>query len=285
MFIVAIVVPVSVIAVAVAAFFLSNLPGTEFTIGGAWRLRAAADVAVSVSWSASSPASSSASSAARSRGPTNASFQAANSREENEVVRLKDAVITGGTLPCWNTLHGNAPIVIAQGGFSGLFPDSSDMAYEFAAKWTPDSVLYCDLRLTKDGKGICLPYLDMGNCPTISTLYPLEKKSYVVKGVPTWGWFSVDYTTAQLRHVYLGGQTKLVFRFLDEDAIEPSTNMSYVAEILAYVDNAVFAVDGILTEFPTTPTEAIGCFINVNRSNADHGTFELVIVLTQSFSG
>ncbi|TVU15632.1 hypothetical protein EJB05_39162, partial [Eragrostis curvula] len=222
MFIVAIVVPaVSVIAVAVTAFFLSNLPGTEKltrkaaknfgerqrgrmvapTCGGR-RGRLGLLVCLVACFFFGVVCG-----ALEGTNYINASFQAANSREEKEVVRLKDAVITGGTLPCWNTLHGNAPIVIAQGGFSGLFPDSSDMAYEFAAKWTPDSVLYCDLRLTKDGNGICLPYLDMGNCTTISTLYPLEKKSYVVNGVPTWGWFSVDYTTAQLRHVYRKGIT------------------------------------------------------------------------------
>lgn len=121
--------------------------------------------------------------------------------------------------------------------------------------------------------------------------------------------------------------TKLVFRFLDESSIEPSTNQTYgsmlknltfvktfasgilvpksyiwpvspdnyllpytsvvddahkagleiyasdfandftisynysydpLAEYLAFVDNGAFSVDGVLTDFPITPSEAIG---------------------------
>lgn len=39
-----------------------------------------------------------------------------------------------------------------------------------------------------------------------------------------------------------------------------SYNYSYdpLAEYLSYIDNGVFSVDGFLTEFPVTPSEAIG---------------------------
>ncbi|KAE8780611.1 putative glycerophosphoryl diester phosphodiesterase 1 [Hordeum vulgare] len=318
----------------------------------------------------------------------------------------------------WKTLSGNAPAVIAKGGFSGLFPDSSDAAYSFAAG-PQDSALWCDVRLTKDAVGICLPDIKMDNCTTISDLFPKGKKTYRVNGVSTTGWFSVDYTGIELSNVTLlrailsrtnrfdgsfqivpvevalsqykaptwlnvqhdsfysqfnlsmrsyilsmskqytvdyisspevsflksllgrvGRKTKLVFRFLDEGLVEPSTNQTYgsmlknlssiktfasgilvpkhyiwpvtadnylqpstsvvddahkadleiyaadfandfalsynysydpLAEYLRFIDNGAFCVDGLLTDFPITPLEAIGCFTNLNNTKADHG--------------
>lgn len=127
--------------------------------------------------------------------------------------------------------------------------------------------------------------------------------------------------------IFKGGKTKLVFRFLEQDAIEPSTNSTYgallkdlnnikslasailvpknyiwpvspdlylgpattlvadahklglevyaagfandfpvsynysydpIAEYLQFVDNGEFSVDGVLTDFPSTASEAIG---------------------------
>jgi len=52
-----------------------------------------------------------------------------------------------------------------------------------------------------------------------------------------------------------------------------SYNHSYdpLAEYLSFIDNDVFSVDGVLTDFPVTASEAIGCFTNLNKSNTDHG--------------
>ncbi|KAM3367999.1 hypothetical protein ACQJBY_016516 [Aegilops geniculata] len=322
----------------------------------------------------------------------------------------------------WKTLSGNAPAIIAKGGFSGLFPDSSEFAYQFAMiASSPDTILYCDVRLTKDGLGVCLPDIKMDNCTNIPDFYPKGKKSYLVNGVSTTGWFSVDYNGAELSQVSLkqsifsrtprfdpsffpllavedvaskfkppgmwlniqhdgfysqfnmsmrkyilsvsrrvivdyisspeasfltsisgrvSNNTKLVFRFLDEATLEPSTKETYgsmlknltfiktfasgilvpkkyiwpvspdnylqpytsivddahkagleiyaadfandfalsynhsydpLAESLSFIDNGAFSVDGILTDFPVTPSEAIGCFANLNKSNTDHG--------------
>ncbi|WVZ74804.1 hypothetical protein U9M48_022940 [Paspalum notatum var. saurae] len=320
----------------------------------------------------------------------------------------------------WKTLSGKAPAIIAKGGFSGLFPDSSGLAYQFVPiASSPDTALFCDVLLTKDGAGICLPNLKMDNCTIIADLFPQGKKTYNVNGVSTTGWFSVDYNSDVLQNVtlkqaipsrplYFDGQlpivpvevvlsqfkapavwlnvqydsfynqfklsmrsyilsvskqyiadyisspevnfltsisgrvskkTKLVFRFLDERAIEPSTNQTYgsmlknltfvksfasgilvpksyiwpvtsdnyllpytsvvddahkagleiyaadfandvaisynysydpLAESLSFIDNGAFSVDGVLTDFPITPSEAVGCFSNLNNSKTDH---------------
>lgn len=322
----------------------------------------------------------------------------------------------------WKTLSGKAPAIVAKGGFSGLFPDSSEYAYQFAlVASSPDTILYCDVRLTKDEIGICLPDIKMDNCTNIPDFYAQGQKSYLVNGVPTSGWFSVDYNGTELGQVTLkqsinsrtprfdsnffpllavedvqskfkppgiwlnvqhdsfysqfnlsmrnyiisvskrvvvnyvsspevsflssilgriSNKTKLVFRFLDESTLEPSTNQTYgsmlknltfvktfasgilvpksyiwpnspdnylqpytsvvddahkvgleiyaadfandfllsynhsydpLAEYLSFIDNDVFSVDGVLTDFPVTASEAIGCFTNLNKSNTDHG--------------
>ncbi|KAI3920437.1 hypothetical protein MKX01_000776 [Papaver californicum] len=94
----------------------------------------------------------------------------------------------------WKTLSGNEPLVIARGGFSGLFPDSSTDAYSIAMTTSsPNVVLWCDVQLTKDGIGICFPDLKLDNSTNIGFVSPNTSSTYIVNGVSTKGWFSVDY--------------------------------------------------------------------------------------------
>ncbi|XP_010913956.1 glycerophosphodiester phosphodiesterase GDPDL4 [Elaeis guineensis] len=322
----------------------------------------------------------------------------------------------------WQTLTGNAPVVIAKGGFSGIFPDSSDLAYKLTyLAGSSDTILWCDVRLTKDGVGVCLPELTINNGTNIDVVYPQGKKNYPVNGVPTSGWFSVDYSINDLSPVLLmqgvlsrtnrfdassviltvedvqkqvkppalwlniqhdmfytqhnlsmrsyllslskrvilnyvssaevvflssitrtfkATKTKFIFRFLDKAAIEPSTNQTYgslsknltfiktfasgilvpkqyiwpvtsdlylqphtsfvldahkeglevfasgfandalisynysydpLAEYLSFIDNGIFSVDGVLTDFPKTASEAIGCFSHIKANYSEHG--------------
>jgi hypothetical protein len=56
--------------------------------------------------------------------------------------------------------------------------------------------LLCDLQLTKDNLGICRTGLNL-TISTFSTNYNVSS-TYVVNGVPTHGYFSVDYMQADL---------------------------------------------------------------------------------------
>ncbi|KAG2682458.1 hypothetical protein I3760_11G192600 [Carya illinoinensis] len=100
----------------------------------------------------------------------------------------------------WPTLSGNPPLVIARGGFSGLFPDSSSIAYDLALQISvPDVFLWCDVQLTKDGAGICVPDIRLENATDISLgVYKSRSKVYLVNGALTKGWFSVDFTFSEL---------------------------------------------------------------------------------------
>ncbi|MFS7940802.1 putative glycerophosphodiester phosphodiesterase [Helianthus anomalus] len=102
----------------------------------------------------------------------------------------------------WLTLRGDPPLVVARGGFSGLFPDSSINAYNFALiTGLPDTILWCDVQLTSDNVGICLPYLNIDNGTLISSVYDKGNKTYLVNGVPTSGWFPVDFSLDDLDKV------------------------------------------------------------------------------------
>ncbi|VVA98992.1 unnamed protein product [Arabis nemorensis] len=91
----------------------------------------------------------------------------------------------------WQTLSGKPPVVIARGGFSGVFPDSSNSAYDLAKTTTsPDITLWCDLQLTKDGVGICFPNMNLDNGSNVQYIYPNNKE-----------WFSSDFTWKQLSNV------------------------------------------------------------------------------------
>ncbi|XP_042445189.1 glycerophosphodiester phosphodiesterase GDPDL4-like [Zingiber officinale] len=337
---------------------------------------------------------------------------------------LQLGVVIAQNSSTWLTLSGNAPAIVAKGGFSGLFPDSSSDAYNFVPLTSSsDTILWCDVQLTKDGVGVCIPNVKLDNCTNIAYFYQTGQSDYLVNGVNTTGWFSVDYTMNDLSNVSLiqaiysrsdafdsnnygilavedvarnfnppglwlniqhdifyaqhnlsmttyvldvsrrvpvdyvsspelaflsriapmlsRSNTKLIFRFLDQSISEPSTDQTYgsllnnltfiktfasgilvpksfiwpvtadnymlpysslvldahragleiyaadfandhtlsynysydpLAEYLAFIDNGVFSVDGVVTDFPVTPSEARDCFSHLNISSINHGT-------------
>ncbi|GAB2230462.1 hypothetical protein Droror1_Dr00014727 [Drosera rotundifolia] len=325
----------------------------------------------------------------------------------------------------WQTLDGSAPLVVARGGFSGLFPDSSTTAYAAALSFSVSNViLWCDVQLTQDAAGICFPYLTLDNSTDIPASY--KTSTYSVNGVPISGHFTIDFTLKGLSNVNLtqgiysrsntfdgisplltvesvfsqnsppgfwlniqhdaffsshnlsmrtfvlgvsktvnisyisspevkflqsiakafaATKTKIIFRFLDQSLLEPSTNQTYdsllqnltfiksfasgilvpktyiwpvdsgnylqphtsvvtdahtaglqvfgadfandngfaynysynpVAEYLSVIDNGEFCVDGVLSDFPITPSEAVECYAHLG-ANASVQANALVI--------
>ncbi|XP_010253010.1 PREDICTED: glycerophosphodiester phosphodiesterase GDPDL4-like [Nelumbo nucifera] len=343
-------------------------------------------------------------------------------------------VVASRNSSSWLTLTGNAPLVIARGGFPGIFPDSSFASYQLALNTSLSNViLWCDVQLTKDGAGICFPNIKLENSSDISSVFR-NSRIYLVNGQSTRGWFSVDYTLDDLKSVYLmqgiyyrtnkfdgnryniltvedvaiklkppglwlniqydafyrqhklsmrsyilsasrrfvinyisspevaflstiaerfkGSKTKLIFRFLGSDEIEPSTNQTYgsllknlkfikkfasgilvpknyiwpvntalylqhhtsivsdahreglevfasdfandvvfsynysynpLAEYLSFIDNGDFSVDGVLSDFPVTPSAAIDCFSHI--SNKSSGKAMPIVISHNGASG
>lgn len=336
----------------------------------------------------------------------------------------------------WKTLNGNVPLVIARGGLSGIFPDYTTNAYEVAINNSlPMVVLFCDVQLTKDGKGICRTDLRLDNSTDIAELFENQQNTYIVNGKNITGWFSVDFTFEQilskvsakqsfqsrpdkfdglallpvegvdslgpsalwlnvqysmffeghklsmiqymistaksvvldyisspevefLRKLKLGlrrSNSKLVLRFLDKGDIEPSTNQTYgillknltfvksfasgilvpknyiwplgdslylqtpttlvqdahkaglevyasdfandeyamsynysydpVREYLQFLDYTDFAVDGVLTDFSVTASEAIACYAHGRKMLSSLGSGKPLIISHNGASG
>ncbi|KAK5834460.1 glycerophosphodiester phosphodiesterase GDPDL3-like [Gossypium arboreum] len=337
----------------------------------------------------------------------------------------------------WQTLSGKAPSVIAHGGFSGIFADSSFGAYSLALLTSPpDVILWCDVQLTRDGAGICFPDLKLDNNSDVAIVYKNRQKTYLVNGVSTKGWFSIDFTLRELGNVILSqgvysrtnkfdgnnypimtvqdtyaqlnpprfwlniqhdafytqhnlsmrsfvlsitrnrnvtidyisspevaflqniapsfrrSATNLVFRFLGQNDVEPSTNQTYgsllknitfiktfafgiivpksyiwpvdkdlyllpstslvldahkeglevfasdfyndvpfsfnysydpVAEYLQFIDNGEFSVDGMISDFPITPSAAIDCFAHLGRNASKQ--VDLLVISSNGASG
>ncbi|KAK4484780.1 hypothetical protein RD792_007374 [Penstemon davidsonii] len=335
----------------------------------------------------------------------------------------------------WQTLSGSAPLVIARGGFSGIFPDSSSAAYQVAVQTGTSSLhLWCDVQLTSDGAGICFPDIRLENGSVIDSFYPNRSNTYTVNGVSMRGWFPSDFTLDELTPVTVkqrifsrapnfdatssriltvdevvsianppglwlsvphdafysqhnlsmrsfviaasrrvivnyisspevgflnslvsrfgAGVTKLVFQFLRPDDVEPTTNQTYgsllsnltrirsfargiivpkyyiwpvgsniylqnytslvfdahraglevfasdfandgtipydfgydpVAEYLSYVDNGIFSVDGVLSDFPITPSATIDCFSHMGRNETVQAN--LLVISNEGASG
>lgn len=95
----------------------------------------------------------------------------------------------------WQTLSGKAPLVIARGGLSGLFPDQTLPAYQIAINISlSNAVMFCDLQLTKDAQGICRTDINLINSTTIGAVFPNNKSSYIVNGQNITGYFAIDHT-------------------------------------------------------------------------------------------
>ncbi|ONM59681.1 glycerophosphodiester phosphodiesterase GDPDL4 isoform X3 [Zea mays] len=67
----------------------------------------------------------------------------------------------------------------------------------------PDTAMWCDVQLTKDGVGVCLRDINMKNCTSVDQAYPERKRTYVIDGVRKTGWFVSDFTIAELQSVSL----------------------------------------------------------------------------------
>ncbi|KAG6603997.1 Glycerophosphodiester phosphodiesterase GDPDL6, partial [Cucurbita argyrosperma subsp. sororia] len=95
---------------------------------------------------------------------------------------------------------GEEPIVIARGGLSGVFPESSPFANQMAlaSGLHNKTVLYCNLQLTKDGIGLCLTDLRLQNSTNIEDIFPQPHKHYNVNGKIINGLFSVDFMSEDL---------------------------------------------------------------------------------------
>ncbi|KAH6817397.1 SHV3-like 5 [Perilla frutescens var. frutescens] len=94
----------------------------------------------------------------------------------------------------WMTLNGGQPEVVARGGYSGFFPDSSQPAYDFSLdSGILGTILYCNLHFSKDNDGFCVAQMNLQNATAIEEFDPKGAKKYDLYGQEIHGYFGLDY--------------------------------------------------------------------------------------------
>ncbi|KAG6519301.1 hypothetical protein ZIOFF_022794 [Zingiber officinale] len=264
---------------------------------------------------------------------------------------------------------GAAPLVIARGGFSGVFPDSSQYAYQFAQANSLKNVIISHLNFLFF---IFFPWEVIQNIYSRPSIFDASLPISMVEDVtglhPSQFWINlhcnyffkahnldaVDYITSVSGQVVIDfisspeidflrnlkgklgrAKTKVIFKFLEVDDVEPSSNKTYKAlltdlatiksfasgilvpksyiwpvnedqylethtslvtdahalglevyafnfandmpasynysfdpttEYLQFIDNSNFSVDGVITDFPSTASEAIACLAHSRKN-------------------
>ena len=100
--------------------------------------------------------------------------------------------------PAFNTLSGEAPIVIGHRGASGERPEHTLASYQLAIDQGANFI-EPDLVLTKDGVMIVRHEPMLGGTTDVATKFPARKSKKMVDGVETEDWFASDFTLAEIK--------------------------------------------------------------------------------------
>ncbi|GJM90440.1 hypothetical protein PR202_ga06719 [Eleusine coracana subsp. coracana] len=89
------------------------------------------------------------------------------------------------------------PLIISHNGASGVFPGSTDLAYQQAMKDGAD-IIDCTVQMSKDGVAFCMPSADLGSCTTAGTAF-INKGSTVHEIQNKSGIFSFDLSWSEIQ--------------------------------------------------------------------------------------
>jgi glycerophosphoryl diester phosphodiesterase len=104
---------------------------------------------------------------------------------------------------------GSSPIIIGHRGASGHRPEHTLESYRLAAEMGADFV-EPDLVSTKDGVLIARHENEIGGTTNVAGRFPDRKRTKTVDGHPVTGWFTEDFTLAEIRT--LRANERLPFR-------------------------------------------------------------------------
>lgn len=90
------------------------------------------------------------------------------------------------------------PVVIAHRGASGYRPEHTLAAYELAIAQGADCI-EPDLVATKDGRLVARHEPEIGGTTDVARRYPERRRTAIVDGDTVTGWFTTDFTLAELR--------------------------------------------------------------------------------------
>jgi glycerophosphoryl diester phosphodiesterase len=118
------------------------------------------------------------------------------------------AIASAALLPA---LAGNSPspLIIGHRGASGHRPEHTFASYRLAAEMGADFI-EPDLVATRDGVLIARHENDIGGTTDVAAKFPDRKRTKTIDGVEVAGWFSEDFTLAEIKT--LRAKERLTFR-------------------------------------------------------------------------
>jgi glycerophosphoryl diester phosphodiesterase len=120
------------------------------------------------------------------------------------------ALALGAVLLPWST----TPLILAHRGASGYRPEHTIEAYTLAIQMGAD-VIEPDVVSTKDGVLIARHENEIGSTTDVAAKFPGRRTTKQIDGKAVTGWFSEDFTLAEIRT--LRARERLDFRSHDHD--------------------------------------------------------------------
>ncbi len=145
--------------------------------------------------------------------------------------------------------HGKHPFVVAHRGASGYLPEHTLEAYIRGMELGADFV-EPDLVVTKDGVLIARHENEISETTNVASVYPDRKTTKTVDDIKTVGWFTEDFTLAELKK--LKAKQRLAFR-------QQMDNQPFLIPTLAEI---IEAVDG----FNLKNKKTVGIFPEIKHS-------------------
>ena len=145
--------------------------------------------------------------------------------------------------------HGKHPFVVAHRGASGYLPEHTLEAYIRGMELGADFV-EPDLVVTKDGVLIARHENEISETTNVASVFPDRKTTKTVDDVKTVGWFTEDFTLAELKK--LKAKQRLAFR-------QQMDNQPFLVPTLTEIIDAV-------DSFNLKNNKAIGIFPEIKHS-------------------
>jgi glycerophosphoryl diester phosphodiesterase len=128
------------------------------------------------------------------------------------------------------------PLIIAHRGASGHRPEHTIEAYTLAIEMGAD-VIEPDLVSTKDGVLVARHENEIGATTDVADKFPERRTTKTIDGAATTGWFTEDFTLAELKT--LRARERLPFRSHEYDGRFPIPTYEEVVELAAWKGRAV----------------------------------------------
>ena len=137
-------------------------------------------------------------------------------------------------------------LIIAHRGASGHRPEHTLESYTLAISMGADYI-EPDVVSTKDGVLIARHENDIGGTTDVAEKFPGRKTTKTIDGQPITGWFSEDFTLAEIKT--LRAKERLPFRSHERDGLYPVPTFD---EVLALVDAKSKEVGRAIGVYPET---------------------------------